>query len=160
MASISKQLALAVVAKLEAGLALDPCPFALTTFEPERKILLDLKLIDETLRVWVAAAAQESSKLARDTVGTEHTVEIGILKRVSRETLEDDVDDLVELAENVRDFLLDADEDDEQLAAFELTDADLTPQYDHDRLYKHNHFIAIVRCTFRVDRLQPEDDDA
>lgn len=150
-----KRLAEAVVDLLTTAQAAEPSPFTVP-FTPERKRLTDLKLIDPELRVWIVAAAQQSEAGARDTDVTEYTLEIGVMKKVSRETLDAEVEDLVLFAEQLRKYLRKHDVDE-----FECVRASIAPTYDHDRLFKSNQFVSIVRCVYAVseDRWDEEDDE-
>lgn len=153
--SQEKQLALAVVALLAEAQAGDAAPFVVS-FTAERKRVTDMKLIDANLRVWVVAASQDAAAEARDVDVTEHVLEIGIVKKVSRETLDDEVDELVLLAEQLRLYLRKHDVD-----GFECTRATIAPTYDHARLQQQLQFVSIVRCTFArsEDRWDEEDDE-
>lgn len=159
MASISKQIAAALVRQLNAAAAAASSPF-IVPFTAERKKLTDTKTIDAKLKVWVVAARQQSG-LGRDLQANDHEIEIGILKKVSRETVDAETDELDELAEQLENFVCDHDLEDEEgdPLGVELTGTDISPKYDQARLQRESLFLAIVTCTYRHHRDQPEDDD-
>jgi hypothetical protein len=148
MASVIRQVADAVVTSLAAGVAEDPSRFVLP-FTPVRKVLFDLDLVTPDLQVWCGGNGMLSSVAARDVKQRNKIVEIGILKRVAVETLQEEVDELVELAEQIDNYL-----DDRELGVLgaKITEVDTTPLYDHNRLLKKHLFVGVLRATYATFR--------
>ena len=155
MAAVTTTIRNAIVAALNAAVA-EPdavypaadAPFRFG-FEAAGAFLIDLDLAGgfTGLTVLVVATAVKSATADRDTDGDTVTVEIGILQRFERSSLQaanfSQVGDLVEFAENVRDWLRSNPIEGAELHP--LDNIELSPLYDHDRLLKDSLFASVIK---------------
>lgn len=143
MAALIHTIADAVAALLNAGVAAEA--FALD-FTASRARVIDLKATT-SLKVVVLGTAEEVSPAARDEDAVDLRIEVGVVRRIDRGDFDADVDRLVELVEQIRDYLRD-----HEIAGAEQTEIAVAPLYDHDRLLTKALFAGVVVATYRVHR--------
>jgi len=143
MPAVIHTIADAVVALLNEGVAAEA--FALD-FAAMRARVIDLKATT-SLKVVVLGTAEETSQAARDEDWTDLRIEVGIVRRIDRGDFDADVDRLVELVEQIRDYLRD-----HEIDGAVQTEIAVAPLYDHERLLTKALFAAVVVATYRVSR--------
>jgi len=143
MPAVIHTIADAVVTLLNAGVAAEA--FALD-FTATRARVIDLKATT-ALKVVVLGTAEETSQAARDEDSTDLRIEIGVVRRIDRDTFDASVDATVQLVEQVRDYLRD-----HEIAGAVQTEIAVAPLYDHDRLLQKALFAGVVVATYRVYR--------
>ena len=137
----------AAVAEPDAVYPAENAPFRFG-FEAEGKFVVNVNLPEgfTGLSVPVICTSVKSAPADRDTDADTVVVEIGILKRIDRAAAAEDefaeVGDLVEFAEQIRDWIRRNPIDGAELANDPLT---LDPLYDHDLLSKAGLFAAVVK---------------
>jgi hypothetical protein len=145
MAAVITQLANAVTALLNAGVAANA--FA-TAFTAERVVVIDLKATDlQTVKVKVVGTREETEQAARDLDQDALRIEVGVLKKADPNNLTTSVDGLIELVEQIRTYLRN-----HSIDGYENTTVVIEPLYDHNRLLTKGLFASVLVCTYTVDR--------
>lgn len=120
------------------------------TFTPRRQVLPSWELADlKDLRIAVVPRAVEISRASRATGQHDLQVDVGIQKKVGRDT-DADVATLLGLVEEVADFLAGR-----RLAAFPQAAwvrTDNEPVYAPDHLAEQRVFTSVLTLTYRVMR--------
>lgn len=155
MSAVILQLRDAVVGRLATGVADDEFS---EEFTPRGAFVIDVDRDSSALDVVVVGTTEATDQTARDVDGTDHTIEIGVLKKVDASTIDSDTASLIELVEGIRDYLRNKDgaiDDAPDGAAWTPVEADwisseISPLYDHARLREHYRFASVQRVVYRT----------